>query len=171
MANSVFENALSTIRQAVASVEAEVMRQSSVEVRAQGAQQHLDALRVQQREMQETLHELATKITDSRQVIADAQSKAKALIDNGERQKDRIIAAAEQQASSIREQAQRDGVMIVQDAVRDSELYLKRVADAKHELASIKSQVDAITKQIDAAKDSFSQMTKSAASFASQHVG
>ena len=167
MANSVFENAIVTIRQLLSAVEAEVTRLSTVEVRAQGAQQNLDALRVQQRELQTTVGELAHQISESRQIIDDAKAKAKAIIEGGERKRGLIIAQAEKDASSMREDGKRAGDMMLQDAAREAEHYVTRVAEAKNELAAIKAQMEAIREQVDIAQGAFMEMQRSAAAFAS----
>lgn len=79
MANQVFENALATIRQAMSTVESEVMRLSTVEVRAQGAQQRLDALKTQETELQAIVANLAKDVATARQTIADAEAAKESL--------------------------------------------------------------------------------------------
>ena len=158
MANSVFENAVVTLRQAISAVESEVTRLSTVEVRAQGAQQHLDALRVQQRELQATVNELASQIAETKSVIAQSEASAKSIIEGAKRQKTQIIEDAKHHASMILEDAHRSGEAVIAKAHADSEHHVTRATEAKNELVSIRSQMETINKQVDAAKSALSTM-------------
>lgn len=166
MANTVFESALVTMRQLVDAVEAEIHRQSSVEVRAQGAQQRLDALRVQERDLQKLLQELAPQVYAARQSITEAETVAKRTLQDGERQKDKIIADARVVAQQMVEDGHKAGLAAVYVAQKEAASYSDRIAAAKSELASIQAQVKDIQGHVNIAQDALSKMRQSAAAFA-----
>lgn len=98
--NAVFEAAVATLSQLYASLESEVNRIDGLVARAAGVQQHIDALRVQERELQVTVNDLAAKIPATRQQIADAEAQAKKIVDDALRRRDQILVDARSTAQA-----------------------------------------------------------------------
>lgn len=165
MINPVFDNALETIRQAMGTIEEETTRLRLVEIRAQGAQQRLDALRAQERELQQTLNELAPQVAATRQTIAEAEAAAKQAVAEGERRRDQIVAAAHLDGIAIETRAHDAATSIVENAKKEAEPYAEKVAAAKRELQAVKSQMDAIHSQVNKAENTLAAMKRNAAAW------
>lgn len=166
MSNPVFEASLSTILQALEDIEAEVVRLKELEIRAQGAQQRLDALQVQERELKATVSDLAASVTAAQQEIESAKQRANALIDDGHKNKAQIISDGHRDAALITADAQKKAIAILEQAKKDAAPYDDMVAGAKRDLASIAARQGEILQSMENAQNEIKQMKQSAAAFA-----
>jgi hypothetical protein len=168
MSNPVFETALATILQALEDIESEVGRLKELEVRAQGAQQRLDALQVQERELKATVSGLAASVTAAQQHIEDASRRAGAIVEEGNRSKAQIINDGIRDAAKISAEAQKSAQSIVDQAKADAATHVTLVANAKRDLASVTAQQNAILQHIESAQAEFKRIKQSAAEFAGE---
>jgi chromosome segregation ATPase len=159
MANPVFENALTTMRQVVDTVEREVQRYSMLDQRIEGTQQRLEALRVQERELQQVLNELAPSIARSRQEIEKADADAQKIKRDSEFAAAKIVADARNQARVIAAEAEKEAAAHLESAKNQAAPFSRQTEEAKRELA-------AINEQIAAAKYALAQIKQRAAEFA-----
>jgi hypothetical protein len=72
MANPVFDRALANLKDVFASVEAETNRLA-------GVQQHIDALKIQEKQLQATVTGLAEQVASARSIISAAHAIAQNL--------------------------------------------------------------------------------------------
>lgn len=159
MANQVFDSALAAITQAMGAIEAEVQRLS-------GVQQHLDALQTQRRDLQVTVNQLAQKIPEHKQSIADAESMAKTIVEGARIEKARIVAEAEHNASALIAEAHNQAKSIVDAAKAAAETFEARVAQAKEDLDGIRDKIKVANSQVDAARNTFARLKQHAGAFA-----
>jgi hypothetical protein len=168
MSNPVFETALATILQALEDVEAEVGRLRGLEVRAQGTQQRLDAMQVQEREMKATLSGLAASVTAAQRKVETAIQHASDIVNEGEKTKAQIIADAHKDAGLITADGQRGALALLEQAKNDAAQHTEKVAKAKQDLTAIAAQQNEILRHIESAQNEFKRIKQSAAAFAGE---
>ncbi len=145
MANSIFERAISTLRDAEAEVAKLETHHGDVQIAAQSVQTKLDVLKKNEAELEAKNRAAAETVANARKIIADAEKEAKAKLADAETQSARIIGDAHAKGRKIVADAQDAHTKITTDAQIEHDNHEAKMRNASGLLANIEAKLrDAI---------------------------
>ncbi len=141
MANSIFERAVATLKDAEAEVVKIEAHHADVQIAVQSVQTKLDVLKKNETELEAKNKVAAETVANARKIIVDAEAEAVAKLADAETQSSRIIGDAHAKGRKIVADAQEAHTKITTDAQIAHDAHETRMRKANGDLANVEAKI------------------------------